>query len=727
MKSILLFVIACLLVLPVQAQWETIEGPKQTNIQKLDYADGVLYGYSRHGIYRSTDEGYNWVLDRSFNPPDEISTFGVEQLIVDGSERYLKLNSSNRCYRIEPDGQTILLTGSDIFVGQEGVKIHASGGILYALTYSTISYSFDRGVTWQGNNVSGNKTVFKGAIYLNKSGQLSRSFDFGITWTRIGPTGIYLNGQFHNTDQHLFFVEGITKIRYSSDGFELDQRITSAVSFPWVNNYQLVFNRNASIAAVRSDETGFSVALNTNNQWQVLLDSFVLQSTPTDFWLDGDHWVVCSPSGLLHSTDGGRSFTSDLTVPFVSTYIEQFHQKQGVIVLRDDSGQVCWRGDPQEDWRYFDSSLIKPYNPNLYNGWLAKSDQYFYYLIGNYLFSRAIYNDEWNRMKLSNNTRWGGYSNLVAYNEDYYLLKLEESTTASPSPGLFPLYGRSVVKGTNESNEFIELTLPDELNTPIGMGSINKLRSTNAGIVYIEEAPLLGQPSNMAFITEDQKFSPTIEGNSCFPILGTSVQDWLEYDSKRFFSICQGQAYVYEMDNPGWQVWAPQDWEKGEPLYHKDIRFFRIHKGVFWIGIYGEGLFYAIDPSGRFYKYDYQPPNLDITAVDFDGNEIWIAAADGNIYHSRIQVRRGARVDSPFRVQNSPASDDRIVLKSNTAQSGTTELSIFAATGQFIKSETLTAGNAWEITVPTAVPGMYFLNLKTSDGDAFTEKWVAGR
>jgi photosystem II stability/assembly factor-like uncharacterized protein len=725
MKSIFLLVFTCLLALSAQAQWETLEGPRSSNIQQLCYADNTLYGLSKHAIYRSTDEGYSWVLDRSFNPPDGMSVLGVKQLIVDGAERYMKLGAFNRCYRIESDGESVLLTGTDLFAGQEEVKIHASGGILYALTHSTIAYSLDRGTTWQGNNVSGNKTVFKGAIYLNKSGQLSRSFDFGIAWTRVGPTGVYLNGQLHNTDQHLFFVESTTKILYSSDGFEADQRIASAVSFSWVNKYQLLFNRNASIAAAHTDETGLSVALNTNNQWQVVLSAFKLQSTPTDYWLDNDHWVVCSPSGLLHSTDGGRSFTSDNTIPFVSTYIEQLHQNKGIVVFRDDNGEIVWRNDIQKDWKYFDPSLIAPYYPSSHNTWLAKSEQKFYYLVGNYLFSIAIHNDEWDRMELFSNTRWGDYSSLVAYDEDYYLLKFEETNTLSP--GFFPLYGRSVVKGTTESNEFVKIALPDELNIPVGRSFLNKLRRTNAGIVYIEEAPMLGQPSNMAFITEDQNFSPTIEGNSCFPILGTSVQDWLEYDSKRLFSICQGQAYVYEMDNPGWQLWTPQNWEKGEPLYHKDIRFFRIYKGVFWIGVKGEGLYYATDPSGRFYKYDFQPPSLDVTAVDFDGNEIWVAAADGNIYHSRIQVRKSARVESPFIVQNSPAGDERIVLKSNTQQAGTTELSIFAATGQFIKSETLAAGNAWEITVPTAVPGMYFLHLKASDGEAFTEKWVAGR
>jgi hypothetical protein len=258
--------------------------------------------------------------------------------------------------------------------------------------------------------------------------------------------------------------------------------------------------------------------------------------------------------------------------------------------------------------------------------------------------------------------------------------------------------------------------------------SLVQSKATSKGIVF-EVTDFVGRPasSNLVIMTDEESFVQVLtQGNGCYASGRIQLPN-VEYDGEYIYSICKDQAYIYEINNPVWQRWTPQDLNVGEPFQFKDIRFFRLHKGILWIGIHGEGLYYAIDPSGRFYKYDYQPPNLDITAVDFDGNEIWIAAADGNIYHSRIQVRRGARVDSPFRVQNSPASDDRIVLKSNTAQSGTTELSIFAATGQFIKSETLTAGNAWEITVPTAVPGMYFLNLKTSDGDAFTEKWVAGR
>jgi hypothetical protein len=722
MKSILLLVFTCLLALSAQAQWEMVEGPRSSNIQQLCYADNTLYGLSKHAIYRSTDEGYYWELDRLMNPPDELNDIGIEQFIVDGAERYLKQINSSKCYRIEPDGQLVLLAGLRLYVGPWDVKIYASGGILYALNQSTVAYSFDRGATWQVNQVSGNKTVFKGAIYLNQSGQLLRSHDFGITWTRVGPTNINVNGQFRSTDQHLFLVEGVTKIYYSSDGFDLDQRIASATSFPWINNYKLLFNRDGYIAAMRTYETGFSIALNTSNQWHELPYPFGIQSTPTDFWLNGNHWVFSCPTGLLHSTDGGSTFVSNKTTPFVLTLTEQLHRKEGMMVLLDEYKEVFWRGDGDEAWMNILPLQMEPPYPSLDYNRLAESDQYFYYLVGHKLFALAAYNGKWEQVLTTNGAAGEFYNQLAILGNQYYMVS--NVPWFNPNPSTIPSYGQRLFTGSDENSSLSQVDVPHEY---MNIDGANELRSTADGIVLLKESVNFLTPSYMMIMSEHQNFSALIEGNSCLPPVSVNTPYRLEFDGKRIFSICSGLAFVYELDNPGWQQWTPQAREDGVPFYHKDIQFFRIHRGIFWIGVQGEGLYYAIDPSGLFYKYDYQPPNLDITAVDFDGNEIWVAAADGNIYYTRISIRRGTHIPSPFQVQNSPADDERIVLKSTIQQAGTTELSIFAATGQFIKSETLAAGNAWEIMLPTAVPGMYFLHLKTSDGETFTEKWVAGR
>jgi hypothetical protein len=147
----LLFFIACLLAGTAQAQWSTITGPKDHNIQKLSYQDGVLYGYSRHGIYRSTDEGYNWTFDRKVIQRGFDPNFGiVEQYLVDGSNHYFFTSFPTAIQRVEPNGELVNIElPAALSLSFSYRAFEADNGILYLFTYEGIYSSLDGGDNWQ--------------------------------------------------------------------------------------------------------------------------------------------------------------------------------------------------------------------------------------------------------------------------------------------------------------------------------------------------------------------------------------------------------------------------------------------------------------------------------------------------------------------------------------------------------------------------------------------------
>jgi hypothetical protein len=265
MKYTLLLIAFCFTTLGLQAQWETVEGPKQWNLEKFVYAEGVLYGYSNHGIYKSTDEGYNWMLDRKVL---NNSGLFVAEYVTNGSDHYLNPGTGVSITRIEPNGRVVNIPLDIRSLEGESVRnIAVFGGIIYAFVGQRTLYSTDRGETWQSivNPMFEpySFALFKGAMYVSGKDQLYRSGDMGQTWAMVrqfdGAYGVQLTA----VNDFLYANAAFVNVYRSSDGFITDSQETNI--FGEVDyNTLFAYHQNGLFSMVKRDVcAGFSVKVLT--------------------------------------------------------------------------------------------------------------------------------------------------------------------------------------------------------------------------------------------------------------------------------------------------------------------------------------------------------------------------------------------------------------------------------------------------------------------------------
>jgi hypothetical protein len=726
MKCKLLLIAFCLTTLQMQAQWATIEGPKQENIENLAYTDGVLYGYSKHGIYKSTDEGYTWTLDRKvFNRAGVLAA----EYVTDGSNHYINPGTGLSIMRVDADGSMVNIP-LDIkpFEGEFVRTITADVGIIYVLVGIRTLYSTDQGDSWQSvtNPVPDviSFALFKGEMYVSNQNKVYRSTDMGQTWPHTaqisGAYGLRLSA----TTDFLFANAGYSAIYRSSDGSIFEHLETLVAGYGYFDDL-IVYNPNGEFAIINRDEcAGFSVNRSVNGTFVNFSDPISNRHWAYDCWVKGDHMVLATDRGLLHSTTGGQTFKEDEVIPFVSNDIIEIKKRDNQLAILNSNLNLMNTPIQAINWQYFEEGLLNPdtclnVSKSIYNVKLTATNNKIFTLFHGKIYNLNATSHRWNEVDLD----------LTVYDVIHNIAGMGENVYTLVCPAL--------ILDTIPSDYKDELSVMSEdggnaykLDVVTGGARISFFQpivSTQESLIF-SAADSAGTATFLIDMTADESFSAPFLSSECSAFLFGGVSNIkMEADGERLYSICSGQAYVYEKARQEWQRWTPQNWENGEPLYHKDLRFFRLHKDVFWIGVYGEGLYYATDGSGRFYKYDFQPPNLDVTAIDFDGDEIWVGAADGNVYHSQVQVRKSAQITSPFQVHNSPSADQRLILQSKVPQTAPTELSVFAATGQLVHTTTLPAGTDWTVELPNTVPGMYWVSLRTTDGNVFTEKWVRGR
>jgi photosystem II stability/assembly factor-like uncharacterized protein len=719
MKYTLLLIAFCFTTLGLQAQWETIECPKQSNLEKFAYAEGVLYGYSKHGIYKSTDEGYTWTLDRKV-----INRTGrlFSKYVTDGIDHYLDLGLGSSIVQVDVDGKVVDIPLNTNFLEGEFVRdIAAQSGVIYVLVGPRTLYSIDKGVTWQSvTNPEPNLfcfAFFKGAMYVAKNDKLYRSGDMGQTWVMVQQFNNAYVIQLTATPEFLFVNAGYITVHRSSDGF-VSQSLETPILGKAGYDDLLAYNPSGQFSIINRDLcAGFSIKKSINGNFQNFIDTVSARYWPSDSWIKGDHWIIATNKGLLHSTDGGQSFKDNVVSPFISSDIIQVKKRDNQLAIVNNYSNLLNTPIPMVNGYNLTVSPLS-FDSCMYSfGGIsdvqvtATHNKIFALTYGKlYTLNQSDYN--WKEIVV----------NKGLSDEMHSITGIGENLYIGMNYGTFT-GAKFKVLSQGGDNEY-DLTIPTE---SIKLNPFQPPIETSKNLIFSGLDPTGSLPLFIN-MSNDQSFSAPFPTDGCNTVVfgGTPVLR-IEDDGERLYSICSGQASVYEKAKEQWQNWTPQNWNNGEPLYHKDLRFFRLHKDVFWIGVYGEGLYYATDGSGRFYKYESQPPSLDVTAVDFDGNEMWVAAADGNVYHSRMQVRKSARVESPFQVHNSPSADQRLVLQSKVPQTAPTELSVFAATGQLVHTITLPAGTDWTVELPNTVPGMYWVSLRTATGNVFTEKWVRGR
>ena len=103
MKKTLLFSLGlclqCAVLCAQTPDWQHIPGPDGGTLSNFDLDGATLYGLSKAGIYRSTDEGYHWELI----PASLTTTRDKRQLRVENGVFYA-LNSDGALLRSEDQG-----------------------------------------------------------------------------------------------------------------------------------------------------------------------------------------------------------------------------------------------------------------------------------------------------------------------------------------------------------------------------------------------------------------------------------------------------------------------------------------------------------------------------------------------------------------------------------------------------------------------------------------------
>jgi hypothetical protein len=170
------------------AQWQTVSNSLQGNVNALLASDTDLILASSLGVYRSTDNGADWVaLDLQFsqdypaNALLQVSRNTSSPMLFAGTNGggvYLTTNDSGNWTKLDSG-----LGGSNVFA------LVAEGTALFAGTSDGIFLSSDSGVFWHvvdtgvppGSTISA-MTLFNTALFAATDNGLFRSTDAGKTW-----------------------------------------------------------------------------------------------------------------------------------------------------------------------------------------------------------------------------------------------------------------------------------------------------------------------------------------------------------------------------------------------------------------------------------------------------------------------------------------------------------------------------------------------------------------
>jgi len=380
-------------------QWQSLNGPYFTPNVRLLYSapDGTVYGFTGNGLYRSKDNGANWL---------RVHDIGVRRMAIDKEGRLYIAGGKGLLYFSDDEGQTIQVfenaSLSSVLSSSERIMdITAKDSCIYLGTSYGLKFSIDYGVTWHATleligfdlkelyhiAVSPN-----GYVFMGNSHGLFRSTNKGFTIESLykgisGETHPFkVHGTFVNDQGHIFvistrywanhgFHKGLVRSTDNGDTWEpcisnksvqwitLDdeQNLYAGTSVgifrstdngnTWkeVNNgldhttvYNLVYNSNDILVA--GTNVGVYVSSDKGNSWNASNQGLIEKDKVGRIAIDNQDNIFASTMhlGLLRSKDKGESWTS-LDSPGFYTMVENdsgylFKAARNDIYLSKDGG-----------------------------------------------------------------------------------------------------------------------------------------------------------------------------------------------------------------------------------------------------------------------------------------------------------------------------------------------------------------------------------------------------
>jgi photosystem II stability/assembly factor-like uncharacterized protein len=177
-----------------KAPWEKTAGPPGLDVKVIYETNNILYaGTVTQGVYKSTDNGLNWIAANSgielIEVHDLIASGG--NLLVAASTRSFACPSSNNVFKSTDNGVTWSPTSG--LSGQIVNSFAIKGSFVYAvfanLSASGVFRSSDNGDTWQSvaSPIDKGDKIFvsDNAIIVASDNFIWRSLDDGDSWSLV--------------------------------------------------------------------------------------------------------------------------------------------------------------------------------------------------------------------------------------------------------------------------------------------------------------------------------------------------------------------------------------------------------------------------------------------------------------------------------------------------------------------------------------------------------------
>lgn len=689
--------------------WQHIPGPDGGTLLNFDLDGATLYGLSKAGVYRSTDEGYHWEL----TPPSLNTTRDKRQLRVENGIFYA-LNSDGALLRSDDQGASwtpiLQKPFPQDYPGETLQQVFVKGDTLLVGSRFTIYRSTDRGETWTSTAdivPAAFVSIFeyKNEFFAAQDRYIYRSSDRGLTWETVFTNSVGYNAVFA-TDSFLYaFYGNRTRMIRSANG---------------LRSWKVV---DTDTIAEHIYENGFGrwVGGSGNNLYYFeLMDHFFY--CPVRFcysedagntWHLGNHgeharigWkfyggvafkdhLLLGSDQLQHTLDNGYHFFEAQEGLKTGSINQIIHQGASIFsntnwwrVQASNNGGASWSPFPRPvNWEESCHS----------NAWYENTQKtVFRYESGpEVIYSTDDFGSTWDTV-ITPQHYFSAVTDHALWMANYFW-----ETTQN----FFVFWKRS-----DEDPVFKPIHLADLESEPFvqmiyGMGDKLVVEFADKYWIYDENGnKILELPA-----------SPCVNA--------FSWNGELYYDGNTFYNFCFDRCYIFPPNATEWQEIYPQDWTTGIPLYHSNRTFFKAHDGVIWIGLEGKGLFYATDNSGRFYPAEPQMPYPYPTSISFDEKNVWVGTDGGGIWtYPLAKTLSGPTDNSIFKAFPNPSSGE-LNLQSESFIQDEIHFSILDASGRRVLQKLLSPGQYWSLNFPGLPKGLYFLQIRTESA-VFGLKWV---
>lgn len=340
----LVFISLCL-GFKLYSQWQPVNGPDGGTVNCLNKEDsGWLVGLDEGGVYKSIDNGLNWVsLGLDNDAISSIQVIGEHIFAVGYGQLFLTTNDGQSWQRLASNisaVSAVTISKGYIFMGTYTADIQTGyHGELYL--------SSDSGATWQPQNIpsAGMFSIYVegSTVFVFTSKGLYRSINFGASWQLLNQgTSVPLNtNSFLATSKYLFAVA--SNMLYSCSASDSSWKPTAWDStkqiglttvendtivilsqgwifsssdngVSWIKNQVILPDNNVRTMLIDNsaimlgiDRNGVLVSFNRGSSWN-FVKSGLKKISVSSFESDDSALYAATSGGFYYSKDGGASW-----------------------------------------------------------------------------------------------------------------------------------------------------------------------------------------------------------------------------------------------------------------------------------------------------------------------------------------------------------------------------------------------------------------------------------